>query len=319
MGEMDPASAALVDKINALLNEAMTFEGDVITEMRSLASKMFTAFSGPDYYQDIKTNDIAIPGHDANIPARIYSNPDSQTKPLPMVVYFHGGGWALGGLDDYDILLKSISAQSGVNILSVDYRLAPEFPFPNGLEDAQTALEYALNSAAELNADPSRIAVMGDSAGGNLASVLAQSPINKGKLLAQFLLYPMLDVSAPHETYPSRIAYGNGAHFLTRAAIDKSVEDYTGGQNSLDNPRISPLMAKSHKDVPPTYIMVGNCDPLRDESFAFAEKLARSDIDVQIDCIPGAIHAFLSFGCLEDVQAYRTKLAKNIQRRLSLD
>lgn len=316
MGEMDSASVDLVNKINVLLNETPS-GGDLMADTRDVASKIFTTFAGPDNYKDVETKDITFPGLETEIPARLYFHPKNNFDPCAAVIFFHGGGWALGGLDDYDVLLKSITAQSMATIISVDYRLAPEHPFPHGLNDAQLSFDYVQTHARDFKIDPTRIAVMGDSAGGNLAAVLAQSPKNKGEIVAQFLLYPMLDVHSSHATYPSRLAYGDGAHFLTRAAIDKSVEDYTGGIQPLNNPRISPLSASSLNDVPPTYIMVGDCDPLRDESFAYANRLTQVGIDVKIDCIPGAIHGFLSFGCLEDVQLYRTKLAQNIQRRLT--
>jgi acetyl esterase len=318
-GEMDAASAKLVEEINALLYASPLQEGDPMAQARKLASEMFTVFAGPDHFKGVRTQDITIPNSQRGIPARVYFHSECQADASPLIVFFHGGGWALGGLNEYDVFLKSISKQSGTNIISVDYRLAPEHPFPEGLEDAQTALEYLSSHAANFYGDPDRLAVMGDSAGGNLAAVLAQSPENKDRIAAQFLLYPMLDVFKPHSAYPSRQTYGDGAHFLTRTAIDKSVDDYTAGKLNLDNPRISPLLATSLSDIPPTYIIVGNCDPLKDEALAYATRLRQSGVDVSVECIPGAIHAFLSFGCMEDVQTYRTKLAQTIQRRLNVN
>lgn len=316
-GDMDPTSADLVGKINAMLYASPPLEGDVMTATRKVASAVFKAFAGPDLYPDLKTRDLMCSGPESDIPLRVYFHSEIQNGAAPLIVFYHGGGWTLNGLDDYDGLLKSLSAQSGANIISVAYRLAPEHPFPSGLNDGQAALDYIIGHAADFGGDPDCVAVMGDSAGGNLAAVLAQSPENKGKLAAQFLLYPMLDVFSEHDVYPSRLVYGDGAHFLTRAAIDKSVEDYTGGQHALDTPRISPLAANSTDYIPPTYIMVGQCDPLRDESRAYIDKLKTAGVDTKIDCIPGAIHAFLSFGIMEDVQTYRTQLASEIQRRLN--
>ena len=313
---MDAASAKLVEEINALLYATPLQEGDAMAQARKLASEMFTVFAGPDHFKSVRTQNITIPSSQRGIPARVYFHSDSQAAPSPLIVFFHGGGWALGGLNDYDVLLKSISEQSGANTISIDYRLAPEHLFPAALDDAQTALDFVIAHAADLQGASDSVAVMGDSAGGNLAAVLAQSAINKDRIAAQFLLYPMLDVFNPHTVYPSRQAYGDGAHFLTRAAIDKSVDDYTAGKLNLDNPRISPLLAASLRDTPPTYIMVGHCDPLRDEALTYANRLSESGVDVKFESIPGAIHAFLSFGCMEDVQTCRTKLAQTIQRRL---
>jgi len=315
--EMDSASAELVGKINAMLYAALPIEGDVMAETRKAARAVFKAFAGPDFYPEVRTKDLTFPGPESEIPLRAYFNSEDKSQKVPLIVFYHGGGWALNGLDDYDGLLKSLSAQSGANIMSVAYRLAPEHPFPDALNDAQAALDYVIDNAADFGGDPNCVAVMGDSAGGNLAAVLAQSAENKNKLAAQFLLYPMLDVFNAHTVYPSRLAYGDGAHFLTRAAIDKSVEDYTGGDHDLDTPRISPLFTTSTDLLPPTYIMVGECDPLRDESRAYIDKLKASGVPAEMDCIPGAIHAFLSFGIMENVRGYRSQLAQQIQRRLN--
>ncbi|WP_189496347.1 alpha/beta hydrolase [Algimonas arctica] len=313
---MDAASSDLIDKVNAILLSLVPGSESPIELSRGLASDIFMGFAGPDFYPYIETEDVKIPGAEDYLSARVYYHPKSAVRLSPLVLFLHGGGWSLAGLDEYDGLIKALAAQSGANFISLDYRLAPENPFPAALNDSQAALNYILENAADFRGLANKVAVMGDSAGGNLATVLAQSPENSGTIQAQFLLYPMLDVFSPHATYPSRVLYGDGDYFLTRDALDVSVENYGLTKELCKDPRVSPLFHTAMADLPPTYIIVGNCDPLRDEARTYAERLTKADVDVTLDCIPGAIHAFLSFGILDDVKTHRTRLAREIQRRL---
>ena len=314
---MDAASSDLIDKVNAILLSLVPGSESPIELSRSLASDIFMGFAGPDFYPDIETQDVKIPGAEDPVSARVYYHPNSAENFSPLVLFLHGGGWSLAGLDEYDGLLKALTAQSGANFISLDYHLAPENPFPAALNDSQAALDFILANAADFRGLSTKVAVMGDSAGGNLAAVLAQSSENSGKIQAQFLLYPMLDVFSPHATYPSRMLFGDGDYFLTRDALDVSVENYGLTKDQCQDPRVSPLFHTEMADFPPTYIIVGNCDPLRDEARAYAERLTAAGVDVTMDCIPGAIHAFLSFGILDNVKNHRTRLAREVQRRLS--
>jgi len=314
---MDNNSADLIEKMNAILLSLVPGSESPIEFSRGLASDIFMGFAGPDLHPDIETKDVNVPGDKSPVPARVYYHPKSAEHPSPLVLFLHGGGWSLAGLDEYDNLLKALAAQSCVNFISVDYRLAPENPFPAGLKDSQAALDFIFENAADFRGLPDKVAVMGDSAGGNFAAVLAQAEDNIGKIQAQFLLYPMLDVHSTHNTYPSRIQFGDGDYFLTRDAIDVSVENYGVTKEHCKDMRISPLFQTALADLPATYIIVGHCDPLRDEARAYAERLAKANVDVTLDIIPGAIHAFLSFGVLDNVKNYRTRLAQEISRRLS--
>lgn len=316
---MDKDSADLIEKVNAILLSLVLGNQSPIELSRGLASDIFMGFAGPDFYSDIETEDVVIPGAEDHVPARVYYHPKSAESLSPLVLFLHGGGWSLAGLDEYDGLLKALAAESGANFISLEYRLAPENPFPAGLNDSQSALDFIIENAEDFGGLSSKVAVMGDSAGGNLAAVLAQSPDNIGKIQAQFLLYPMLDVYSPHATYPSRLLFGDGDFFLTRDAIDVSVENYGLTQEQCKNPQVSPLFNQAMSSLPSTYIIVGNCDPLRDEARAYAARLTAADVDVTLDCIPGALHAFLSFGILDDVKNYRTRLAQEVWRRLSAD
>ncbi|MGJ8560647.1 MAG: alpha/beta hydrolase [Litorimonas sp.] len=316
---MDAASTDLIEKVNAILVSLVPGSESPIELSRALARDIFMGFSGPNFYPDIETEDVKIPGAKDHISARVYYHPKSDEHLSPLILFLHGGGWSLAGLDEYDGLLTALAAQSKANFISLDYRLAPENPFPAGLKDSQAALDFILENAANFKGLSTKVALMGDSAGGNLAAVLAQSSENSGKVRAQFLLYPMLDVYSPHVTYPSRVLFGDGDYFLTRDAIDVSVENYGITKEQGKDPRVSPLFHKAVADLPPTYIIVGNCDPLRDEARAYAARLTDAGVDVTLDCIPGAIHAFLSFGILDDVKNHRTRLAHAVQHRLDAE
>lgn len=313
---MDAASSDLIEKVNAIVMSLVPGSESPIEVSRELASDIFTGFAGVDHYPNIETEDVKVPGADGDIAARVYYHPKSAQRLSPLLLFLHGGGWSLGGLDEYDGLLKALTAQSEANFISLDYRLAPEHPFPAGLADSQAALDYILAHTLDFKGLADNIAIMGDSAGGNLAAVIAQSPANAGKLSAQFLLYPMLDVHSPHAAYPSRLLFGDGDYFLTRDAIDASVDNYGVAKAACRNPQVSPMFNESMASLPSTYIIVGHCDPLRDEARAYATRLTAAGVDVALDCIPGAIHAFLSFGILDNVKSYRTALAKEVQRRL---
>ena len=248
----------------------------------------------------------------------LYSPADSAEYTLPLVILLHGGGWAMGDLDSYDGLMQALCAKSGAHMLSVDYRRSPEHPFPAGLNDTLRTIAWARAVAADHGFDPTRIAVMGDSAGGNLAAVAARRMhIEHGtRLAAQFLIYPVLDVSRPHSAYPSRMSYGDGDYLLTRESIDVTLDWYLGADDRPDNPDISPLLAPDLTCLPPTVIIVGGCDPLLDEALNYADLLQAAGVPTTFKCFERTIHAFLSFGVLDVAQRARTYLAGEIKRLL---
>ncbi len=226
----------------------------------------------------------------------------------------------MGSVDEYDGLTSTLAGLASAIIVSVDYRLAPEFPFPASLEDAMAATLEVARRARELGGDPGRLAVMGDSAGGNLAAVVAAEAPGRGlHLAAQFLLYPMLDVSRPHSFYPSRLSFGDGRYFLANSALDASLRAYVGERQIADDPRISPLNATSFCDLPPTRLFVGGLDPLLDESRVYSQRLSAAGIDSRCEEFAGEIHGFLSFGTLPGARAARHVLARSIVQTLGGD
>lgn len=287
-----------------------------IEAVREGSRSIFRAVAGPDDMSCLVER-LSISGAAEKIPLRLYRQPGSN-GPLPIVIFLHGGGWSVGDLESYDGLVRSLCALSGAIFISVDYRLAPEHKFPAGLEDGLAATEWAFANAAALGGSASRIAIMGDSAGGNLSTVIAHRLHSTGKvqLAAQFLLYPMLDVSKPHYAYGSRMEFGNGNYLLSREDIDLSVAWYLDNETDASDPEISPLLAESLNLLPPTFVMAAGHDPLLDEARLYANNLEAAGVPTVFKCYDGAIHAFLSFGVLEIAQEARTYLATKIKELL---
>ena len=289
-----------------------------VSGSRAFAAEIFRAFAGADRDEtDCDVEVVAIAGGIGPRPARLY-RPRGGAAPTPVVVFFHGGGWVLGDLDSYDGLIRSLCVLSGAAFVSVDYRLAPEHPFPAGLDDALAATRWTAEHAHLLGADPGRLAVMGDSAGGNLAAVASQQASLAGgpAIAAQYLIYPMIDVSRPHAAYPSRDAYGGGDYFLTRAAIDGTLGWYLAHEGAADDPRVSPLLAPDLAGLPPTTIIVAGHDPLRDEARAYFDRLCGAGVDATYRAFDSTIHGFVSFGVLDVAQSARRELAAAIRHTL---
>jgi acetyl esterase len=233
---------------------------------------------------------LSIPGPAAPIPARLYAPPGAPPPPRPLLVYFHGGGWCVGSLETHDGSCRFLAAHSGAAVLSVDYRLAPEHPFPAAADDALAAFRWAAGSAEELGADPRRIAVIGDSAGGNLAaSVSLMSRDAGGPLPAmQVLIYPVTDAVGGQR---SRDLFARG-FLLTKADKDWFERHYLPDPTASADPRVSVLRADDLAGLPPAYVTTAGFDPLRDEGEAYAERLRAAGVRTALRRHPGLIHGF---------------------------
>ncbi|HKS45380.1 MAG TPA: alpha/beta hydrolase [Amycolatopsis sp.] len=210
-----------------------------------------------------------------------------------MLVYFHGGGWVIGTRASHDNTARYFAQRAGVRVLSVEYRLAPENPFPAAAEDALAAFDYAHAKAQDLGANPDRIAVGGDSAGGNLAAVTAQLTTRRGGPAPAFqlLLYPGVDATTRRR---SRELFGSG-FFLTDEDMNWFLDHYVPVGVNRDDPRLSPLLARNFSGLPPAYIATAGFDPLRDEGEAYAEKLRDAGVPVALSRQPDLIHGYVNF------------------------
>jgi acetyl esterase len=234
---------------------------------------------------------VAIPGPGGTMDARLYV-PATTSDPAAALVYFHGGGWVIGGLDTHDDPCRFLAAHAGVRILSVDYRLAPEHPFPAAAEDALAAYEWATANAERLGADPGRIGVGGDSAGANLAAAtcLAARDTGIASPAMQLLIYPVAETAG---TARSRQTFAEG-FMLTRADMDWFEGHYLPPGVDRDDPRVALLGAGDLSDLPPAYVATAGFDPLRDEGEAFAQRLREAGVPVALRRHPGLIHTFLN-------------------------
>jgi acetyl esterase len=260
-------------------------------QLRKLAAKIDPAIA-------VGVTDITIPGAAGAIRARHYvpvdSAPVNGPEPAPLLVFFHGGGFVIGDIDTHDGLCRLLCRDAGVHVLSVDYRLAPEHQAPAAGEDCYTAYRWALQHAAELGADPARIAVGGDSAGGNLAAVVSQQARHDGVQLPalQLLLYPVTQFGS--ETRSGTL-FSDG-YFLTKRDMDWFRDNYLADAAvEVTDPRVSPLRADDLSGLPPAVVVTGGFDPLRDEGNQYAEALAAAGVAVDHRQFGSLVHGFANF------------------------
>ena len=239
--------------------------------------------------------DATFSGPAGDVPVRIY-RPEAD-GPVPTVLYFHGGGFVIGDLDTQDDHARLICRDVNAVVVSVDYRLAPEHPFPAGFEDCLAATRWAAGTIETLGGNPTRIAVSGDSAGGNLAAAVALACKQDGLALkAQLLLYPGVDFRQDETLYPSRIENGEGL-FLTAADMAWFGNHYLGGHEaSINDPRASVLLAEDLAGLPTAVVGTGEYDPLRDEGEAYATAMEKAGVPVVLRRYDGLIHGFFGMG-----------------------
>ncbi|HVX11105.1 MAG TPA: alpha/beta hydrolase [Pirellulales bacterium] len=260
------------------------------SEARAAMLAQTAALGPPETVASIENR--SIPGPEQTIAIRIYTPQTAShvARPLGCLVFFHGGGWVIGSIDTHDGLCRTIANAVGCVVVSVEYRLAPEHPFPAAVEDAYAAVCWVVENAESLGIARERIAVGGDSAGGNLAAVAALMARDRQgpRLVRQVLLYPITDHDLNTSSYRD---FAEGP-MLTRDAMAWFFKHYIPEGSLPDHPYISPLRAQLH-DLPPALVITAECDPLCDEGNAYARRLESAGVAVQFTCYPGMIHGFV--------------------------
>ncbi len=255
--------------------------------------------------------DVTVTSDGGSFTVRIYSPDKAGTGPLSALVMFHGGGFSMGSIDGHDNIARYICAKSGRKVVSVDYRLAPEHPFPTGLYDCNRAVEWLFENAAGLNVDTDKISLIGDSAGANLCAGVAQ--ISNRNFQSLILLYPCCDLSL-ESSYASRDLYGGGDHFLSMEDVKWIMANYAPHQDTENNSLLSPLKCDDFSGWPATLVITAGMDLLRDEAKEFSEKLTAAGVDCSYSSYEGTIHGFVSFAgqidqgkqCLDQICQYLT-------------
>ena len=245
-------------------------------------------FAGPPLSLE-RVDDLSFRGPAGPVGARLYV-PHGVPHPPPLLIYFHGGGFVVGDLDSHDATCRFLAREAGTRVLAVHYRRAPEHRFPAAVEDCAAALRFAGGEAGRLGADPARIAVGGDSAGGNLAAVTSLLAREDGPTPAfQLLLYPVTNLSRKAPSY----ALFREGYFLTERQMDWYRGHYLGGDEAVgSDPRASPLLTESLAGAPPAHVVVAGFDPLRDEGIAYAHALRDAGVPVTLRVQWGMVHGF---------------------------
>src|ERR1700736_687647 len=241
---------------------------------------------------------LGIPAPHGAIPARIYT-PKTLRKAdgmAPCLVFFHGGGWVIGDLDSHDVVCRKLANEGELIVISVDYRLAPEHKFPAAVDDAIAATKWIANNSKQVGVDASRLMVGGDSAGGNLAAVVAISARdgNGPKIAGQVLIYPATDFAMTHPSHSEP----ETSILLTHTVIRWFCNHYLNGPADIDNWKASPARATTLAGLPPAYVLTAGADPLRDEGEEYAKRLKEAGVSVTYQHFPGQFHGFFTMGKL---------------------
>ena len=258
----------------------------------------------------LEVKDIEIPVENDNIKARFYRGiNNNKNDVLPVTIFFHGGGWVIGDLDTHDVVCRQLANQGNFDVIAIDYRMGPEFRFPIAINDAVNSINWVKKNPLKLPIDSSKIAVCGDSAGGNIATVCCiHSKINSGPLISfQALVYPSTHMGT---NYPSKDKYDG--YILSKKLMSWFEEKYIDKDQFMDW-RAAPILYKNLSDLPKSLIVVAGCDPLKDEGIAYGQALIQAGNSSEIVNFDGQIHGFLTMGArIKDTEKLINLLSKKI-------
>jgi acetyl esterase len=293
----EESAMALHPQCKAFLDQLASMGGKPIHEMTPLEARGLALppeLAGPERALHSVVN-RSVPGPGGPIPVRVYTATPAARQ--PGVIFFHGGGFVLGTLDSSDRACRDLAYLAGRVVVSVDYRLAPEHPFPAAVDDAYAATKYVVEHAVEFGMDAGQVAIGGESAGANLAAVTTLRSRQSGgpPLSFQLLIYPQVDFA---DDGPSMREFAAG-HFITSELIAYFEGHYLGSAQDRRHPDVSPLNADLH-DLPPALVMTAECDPLRDQGEAYARKLSHAGVPVTLKRYDGMIHPFFSLAGIID-------------------
>jgi acetyl esterase len=295
---IDPQMEALLELVNQL---PPLFSGPV-----EAARQALDLWVEADVFEkpEVATEDRHIPGLGGDLAVRFYT-PAGET-PMPLLVFFHGGGWVIGSIDSHDRICRELATEGGCVVASVAYRLAPENKFPAAAEDAYAATTWVAEHAAELGVDPDRVAVGGDSAGGNLAAVTCLMARDRGgpRIAYQLLIYPVTDCVFDDESCRQTPA----GSVLDVAGMRWFMAHYMRDQSDVQNPMFVPMRAQSLAGLPPALVVTAEYDPLRDQGEAYGRRLRSDSVPVQVRRYDGMVHAF--FGMTPVVDAARLAMTE---------
>ncbi len=281
-----------------LINKAPSWLESEPHEVRAMRDAVGNPFEHENV-DSVYQTDIKIPGSQNEISARIYAPQTEHKESRASLVFYHGGGFSLGNVKSYDRVCIQLAHQSGLVVISVEYRLAPETRFPGGLNDAQDSFIWLAENAAQFDLDPDKMAVGGDSAGANLATVLCVLNRDQGKRMPvfQLLIYPW---TAAAEMSPSRERLLDAA-IIPKKALDWFQHHYISKED-CDDPRFNVLSVEDLSGLPPAFILTAGYDPFVDEGEAYAKKLESCGVQVRYSCYSDMFHGFLNFGTLPQAQ-----------------
>jgi acetyl esterase len=292
--DIDPQFKKYLKEVK--LNQKTVFSVPDIEKSRIMADEITTSeISKPEKVFDLK--DIVIRGYKNDITLRLYK--PERKPPLPILLFFHGGGWVFGNLKNYESFCTQIVNLSSIAVVSVDYNLAPEHKFPEPVEDCYSALIWILKNGSKYGLDPSRLIICGDSAGANISAAITLMARDRGNssIGYQVLIYPVVDLSS--FDYESFKLFGTG-NLLDTEDMPLAIERYLNNKDERFDPYVSPILAKDFSNLPPAYIITAGYDVLRDEGHEYALELAKAGVPVAIRCYKEFMHGFFTMDAISD-------------------